>query len=103
MRKKKLYKATLNMDVLFLAVAEPGPQLDKLAKEFLKEELSNRVPGRINVVNVDSMSQVPEDWRDNLLWGTDDDITARGYFSEIDSEYKEYLRLKEKFEGSSDE
>lgn len=98
MRKKKLYKATLNMEVLFLAVAPHGPQLEKIAKGFIQDEMMNRVAGRLTVTDVDNMSQVPEDWRDAMLWGTDDDITPRAYFAEKDAEYAEYLRLKEKFE-----
>jgi hypothetical protein len=55
-----------------------------------KEELS--------ISEISFINDVPKEWQDAILWGIDEEISPAGFLSNIDPEYKEYLRLKAKFE-----
>jgi hypothetical protein len=93
--RPKLYIATKNLSVMFLL--EDGKNLEREARHFLHEEDKNCVPGRIVIKEVTSLDDVPTEWMNACLWGTDDEITPEQFLG--DDEYKEYLRLKKKFEA----
>jgi len=93
--KPKLYLATKTITVMFLC--DDKKDSYKEAETFANEECKNIVPERLVVKEIKSMREIPKEWSGpELLWGTDDEITARDFIK--DPEYEEYKRLKEKFE-----
>jgi hypothetical protein len=108
---KKLYYARQIVDIMFLS-DQKGRDLVSDAEEFLVEELNNVVDGRLSIIEVTQASEVPQSWRDAIVWGQDDDdddgeLTTieclKKMASKKDPEYKTYLKLKKKFEGVDDE
>lgn len=72
------------------------------ARKFIAEEEKNRfAPRNLQVQQINTHQEIPKEWKnDNLIWGTEDEITAEGYLIELGQEYQEYIRLKAKYEGS---
>lgn len=99
---KKLYLAKQTNTVMFVSDLDDPNFLTGRAKLFLKEEEKNCASVPIDVQEVTSLEQIPNEWsHDNLLWGTDEEITAHGFLnlkSENSRSYQEYLRLKAIFE-----
>ena len=93
-KMKKLYYATL--DVMFVSDEMPT---DKTTSSFLMEKLDCYYPSATEITCID---QVPNVWKNALLWGTPHDITVEQFLTaqrkENDPEYTDYLRLKAKFE-----
>jgi hypothetical protein len=93
--RPKLYLAVDTITVMFLC--EEGKDLYEAARRFADEEHKHYVPGRLAIKEIKSIDEIPEEWSGSqLLWGIDDEITARDFIK--DPEYEEYKRLKEKFE-----
>jgi hypothetical protein len=104
---KKLYYARQVTDVMFVSDKE-GRALKKEADSFIQEETHNVVNGRLVINEVTMASEVPDSWRDAIVWGQDDDeLNPIQYLKQIakknDPEYKEYIRLKKKFDGVEEE
>lgn len=102
---KRLYLAISTREsysTMFIA-DDVTHSINEEARHFLKEEVKSKTYGqpKISVVEITSLDQVPDEWRGSaLLWGTDEEITVADFFNIKNSdEYKEYLRLKEKFKG----
>lgn len=96
---KKVYYAKKEIDVVFLSDKE-GFALEKEANKFLIEESKNHKISPLLIKELKTVSDVPNDWRDALIWGSDEeeDLSVAEALSDPDPEYKEYLRLKEKYE-----
>ena len=100
---KKIYFAQKTIDVVFVSDSKDH-HLSSEAERFIVEESRNRVPNRLLIREVKSKNDIPEDWLGSLIYGTDDgeDINTVEALHKLvfskDAEYKEYLRLKAKFE-----
>lgn len=99
---KKLYHAKINVDVMFISDKVKFP-LRQEAEHYSQEELRNLVPGRVVIKEIKAVSEIPESWREAHIWGDDEERTPIEYLKAVakekDPEYKEYLRLKKKFDG----
>jgi hypothetical protein len=100
---KKIYYVQKIVDAVFLCDAKENRIISE-ADRFIVEEAKNRVPNRFLIKEVKSKEDIPEGWHNSLIWGTEDDedLTVMEALHKLvlskDSEYKEYLRLKAKFE-----
>lgn len=96
---KKLYKATVSGVVMFVCDAEQE-DLKTAATESFFEEISGGLDDlEVVVAEVAYKHQVNKEWLNKIPWNLsddDDEITVEKF---LDEEYKQYLRLKEKFEG----
>lgn len=102
--KDKMY--IINFPVMFVS-ANPENELLREAWSYLKESImqvkSDAYSKCALIKEVSSLEDVPEIWNDLYLWGEYDALTPASFLNrkqDIENkEYKEYLRLKEKFEG----
>lgn len=91
----KLYHAIRpSIETMFVS-GKTGDSLEKEAQYFLDEEkrVSNKQSYPVKLIEVTSIFDIPESWRNGLLWNVDGELTAQQYLTE----YQEYLRLKAKF------
>lgn len=100
---KKLYLVKQIINVMFVSDSdEEGRVLDDEARFFLDEYWENGTLNEFEVQEVTSLEQIPSEWRNGcLLYGTHKQDTPEVFLNRISSnntEYQEYLRLKEKFE-----
>lgn len=99
---RRMFYAIETVDVCFVVDDDSNDvdnkrNIEKLAKEQLENERNNYVPGRFKVVESKSLTDVPKSWWDSTYWGENPhDSTVLEFLQ--DPEYKEYLRLKAKFE-----
>ena len=98
---KKLYLATRDHSVMFLSNLRRRSGIMEEAHNWMDEQDSCHTP-QIELTEIKVLSQIPDDWKGNVfLWGTDDEITAEEFLKAVkanDSEFREYLRLKAKYE-----
>jgi hypothetical protein len=94
----KMYYAKQVVDVCFVIEEGSSPcTLNGIAKDFLKEEAKNHVPGRLTTIEVKGLADIPKSWWQATYYGDNPhDCTPAGFLQ--DPEYKEFLRLKAKFE-----
>lgn len=99
-KKLKLYYASKGIDVMFLSDADTASRLESDAIRFLKEEEKNWIRPSTSVKEITKARDVPENWREAFVWGTDDEISPLQFLNDPknDPEYETYLRLKQKFE-----
>jgi len=95
----KMYYAKQVVDVCFVIEEGSSPcTLNDVAKDFLREEARHYVPGRLTTVEVKNLTDIPKDWWSAIYHGENlHDNTPADFLQ--DPEYKEYLRLKAKFEN----
>lgn len=96
---KKLYLAIKTYDTIF-ASDEVSFKLDRDADIFCRHEGENIVYNRISYHEISKIENVPKQFRGTFIHGIKEDITPEQFFEQSiknNSEYKEYLRLKEKF------
>jgi len=102
MKKKKIYYAKETIEVVFVSNYELNTKLLRHdASKFISEESKNCHEGKLSIIEVKSINDIPKEWYRSLIWGTPDDVdmTAVEYLE--DPEYKVYLKLKEKFDPES--
>lgn len=93
---KKLYLATKTITAMFVSDAKDS---GVNASKFIAEEEKNRFAKHIEIKEITTRQEIPKEWiGDAYLWGTEDEITAEGWISELGKEYQEYLRLKAKYD-----
>lgn len=93
---KKLYLATKTITAMFVSNAEDN---GVNASRFIAEEEKNKFAKHIEVKEIAANQEIPKEWRNGaLLWGTEDEISAEDWISELGQEYQEYLRLKAKYD-----
>ncbi len=92
--KPKLYLATKTITAMFLSYEDKN--LNKDAANYIECENNNIDTNRMVVKEITSKKDVPKEWYDANLWGTDEEINPLSFLE--DPEYIEYLRLKKKFE-----
>lgn len=94
---KKLYLATKTITAMFLSDEEHKV---KDAKKFLAEEEKNVwVDRNTQIQQINTEQEIPKEWQnDNLIWGSEDEISAAGWLYELGEEYQTYLRLKAKYD-----
>lgn len=102
---KKLYYVTGKIDVVF-GSEKGGSDLNTAAANFLFEEAKNGNIRHFQIKEIEKKSDIPSSWENALPWGFKEesaDKTTIEWFESLrannDSEYKEYLRLKKKFEN----
>lgn len=103
--KKKMYLITKIAMTMFVSDAKEE-NLESTASSFLEEEMAiSMKPYKITVKEIKSMNEVPNEWKSGaLLWGTTgNDMTPELFLQENtvkvnNKEYRDYLRLKAKFE-----
>lgn len=99
--KKQLYIATINADVVFYSECKFASfELKCDAIKYLKTEYPNNMADRLKIKQISCLNDIPDDWKEAYLYGVDNKITAQEFFLKEDEEYQQYLKLKEKFEGS---
>lgn len=96
---KRMFYAKETVDVCFVIDDEnvKFKNLRKEAMEHLNGERKNHVPERFEIREVKSLSDLPKDWWNVCYWGDNEHDNCASDFLQ-DPEYKEYLRLKAKFE-----
>jgi hypothetical protein len=100
LRQKKLYKATVQIDTVFVS-DELAKQKD--AKYFLAKEIAtNGIEGSPLIEQILDSGCAPPGWKaDGLIWGVEDDCTIEQFLAKerraVEPEYQQYLALKEKF------
>lgn len=106
----KMYLVTKTLYTMFVSDSKKKFQLELEGEQFLEEEDANRNRRntfKVIIKEIKSMSEVPEDWKSGpIMWGQEkDDLTPEEFLKEqtkksksSSKEYKEYLRLKAKFD-----
>lgn len=104
MNSKKLYRASQAYDVLF--ACEPSEHLRSVARKFLIEEDRYNNKENISIVEITDESEIPEAWKNALIWGCDEEMTPAIFLSEQkefakfdQKEYEEFLRLKKIYQN----
>lgn len=102
MNSKKLYRASQAYDVLF--ACEPSEHLRSVARKFLIEEDRYNNKENISIEEITDESEIPEAWKNAIIWGCDEEMTPVIFLSEQKTvfdqkEYEEFLRLKKKYQN----
>jgi len=93
----KLYHVIRQKSETMFVSNTKGDSLKIEAESFLAEENKYK-KNLLTIIEVTDPDQIPEDWRKgNLVWGMEEEVTPSDFLKERNPEYKEYLRLKEKF------
>jgi hypothetical protein len=97
---KKLYLANRNHSVMFLSNGDEKELVMNDANHWMNEQDSYHTP-KVELIEIKVPDQIPEEWRDGFIWGTNEEMTAAEFLQSINAsneEYQEYLRLKAKYE-----
>ncbi len=95
-----MYYAKQIVDVCFAIEEERNHcDLKHIAESFLKEESRSHVPEHFMIKEVLSLTDIPKNWWQATHYGDNPHDGTPADFLQ-DPEYKEFLRLKAKFEGN---
>ncbi len=94
----KMYYAKKLVDVCFtFDDTNSVTHLHREADRFLDEEVRHHVPESFSVVPIEKLNDIPKNWWEAIYYGENAHDNLVADFLQ-DTEYKEYLRLKAKFE-----
>lgn len=80
---KKVYYASKIIDVCFVADENLSKkELKKKALEYLEEEEGYRLQTNkvSDLVEIKSAKEIPDEWKNALIWGIQEEITVKEYF-----------------------